>query len=94
MKRYGVLCSLIMVGSVAAMDGVDEEGSFLRRSASLDILPLAPLSTVSLVRWRYVLALKKKRKDEEGNKEEVLEGKETHALFEFEEQFSNKKLST
>ena len=92
MKRYGVLFSLIMVGSMAAMEHRDEEDNFLRRSASIDISPRGASGLVPFDSFPGTLAIRAAlRKGQQARKGvlggETQEEKETHALFEFEGHF-------
>ena len=102
MKRYGVLFSLIMVGSMIAQGDENEEDNFLRRSASLDISPRRESVMVpgesGVVHVGYFpgtfairVALKKKWKAEVKVSSAFLDEQETqgetHALFELGESF-------
>jgi len=87
MKRYGVLFSLIMVGSMAAMKNEEGEGNFLRRSDSRDISPRRESWKDPFDSFPGTLAmrasLRKKQRDKVGILVRETQ-KETHALFELE----------
>ncbi len=92
MKRYGVLFSLIMVGSMAAMNDEEEKGNFLRRSDSIEISPRRESLMPPFDSFPGTLAIRASLRRVPQDREEVLvrkeqEERETHALFEFVEPF-------
>ena len=92
MKRYGVLFSLIIVGSLAAMNDKEGEGGFLRRSDSIEISPRRESGIAPVLLFSSSLALRASLRRVPQDREEVLVGKakeerETHALFELVEPF-------
>ena len=96
MKRYGVLFALIMVGSMVAQGDEEKDGSFLRRSDSMDISPRRESGIAPVLLFSSSLALRASLRKEPQANEGVLVGEteeetETHALFEFEGQFFSDK---
>ncbi len=95
MKRYGVLFSLIIVGSMAAMNDEEKKGNFLRRSDSIDISPRRESLMPPFDSFPGTLAIRaslmKGQQAKEGVSSAFLDEQEArgviHALFELEEPF-------